>query len=172
MLKIIWAYAHLNFIMRIPYLKRWSLYYWGGFGLLCKRISVSAVVTRCRSKMHMRFHMISHPHKWAVVCLSWALFPILIPLFHVWDSHYKYRIIMRLSYFYNGNLYNGKMKSVYWDSPLIVLHLKFTLFLNSWLSRGRIVLFVHPELNHNRGVCILLRMYYTCGSGAVFSMIG
>ena len=35
------------------------------------------------------------------------------------DFHYKDKMVMRLSYLYNGNTYTGKT-SLYWDGPLII----------------------------------------------------
>ena len=47
---------------------------------------------------------------------DWAPFQYKDGLPKYEDSHYKDEMVMRLSYFYNGNPHTGKTESLYFDS--------------------------------------------------------
>ena len=40
------------------------------------------------------------------------------------NFHYEYKMVVRLSYIYNGNSYTGKMTSLYWASTQVMSYLK------------------------------------------------
>ena len=42
------------------------------------------------------------------------------------DSHVKDKTVGRPSYLYHGDPYTGKTTSLYWDGPLVALHIHFT----------------------------------------------
>ena len=55
-----------------------------------------------------------------ILCLVgiriWAPFQYEGQIFHVYDFHYKDKTVMRRFYLYSGNVFTGKMESLYWRS--------------------------------------------------------
>ena len=56
---------------------------------------------------------------------TWGQFHDKEHFYRYSDYHYKGRMVVRLSYLYNRNSYNGTTTFLYWDSPLLLKYKDF-----------------------------------------------
>ena len=71
-----------------------------------------------------KLHSIACRRKYKLEDLSdkpWAPSQYKDHLLRYMDIYHKSKTVMRPPYLYNRNLYTGKMASLYWDTPLVVL---------------------------------------------------
>ena len=82
---------------------------------------IHALLSICGSVLgtwwtHDMVHQTFHGRSTAKQC-SRALSQYKDRLSRYGDFHYKDRMVMIVSYLYNGNLYTGNMASLYWNGP-------------------------------------------------------